>query len=249
MASIKMGDDVLFIDSSGKSFLKKIEIRSFHTHHGMIELKNLEGEKFGCSVKTSKGEKFVVVKPDFRDHLVKKIKRGAQIIHKKDAGLIISYLGITKDSVVLEAGSGTGYLTAYLGSICKKVISCEIRESHFKLAYENIKMLGLDNVECINTDVCDAPKNEYDAIILDMPDEQDIIPVVCKKLKTGGRIAVYSPCVDQSMLVYHTLCENGFVNIEFLECMIRKWKVGRGTRPETMMLGHTGFIVFARYKG
>ena len=247
MVSIKMGDDALFIDPSGKTFLKKIEIRSFQTHHGAIELKDLVGKKFGCSVETSKGGKFIVTKPDFRDLLAKKLRRGPQNIHRKDIGLIVTYLGLTRDSVVLEAGSGSGYLTAHLGSICKRVVSCEIREKHFKLACENLEMLGLGNVECVNSDVIDALGKDYDAIILDMSEEQDIIPEVCKKLKVGGRIAVYSPCVDQSMLVHHSLCENGFMNIEFLECIIRRWQVGRGTRPETMMLGHTGFIVFARY--
>ena len=250
MVSIKDGDEVLFIDPTGKTFLKKICMMSFHTHHGVISLNDLIGKPYGSTVKTSTDKSFIIVKPDLRDLLAKKLRRGPQIIHRKDIGLIITHLGLTRDSVVLEAGTGSAYLTSHLGSICKKVVTCELREDHFKKASENIAALGLEkNVDYRNIDVESAPGKDYDAIILDMPKQEDIIPKVCKKLKIGGRIAVYSPCVDQSMMVCNALEENGFIDVVFMECMIREWGVNKGTRPNTMMLGHTGFLVFARYMG
>ena len=82
MVSIKEGDEVLFVDSSGKTYLKKIEIRTFHTHHGAINLSSLAGKQYGDTVETSKGHKFTMVKPDFRDIIGKKLKRGPQIINR-----------------------------------------------------------------------------------------------------------------------------------------------------------------------
>jgi tRNA (adenine57-N1/adenine58-N1)-methyltransferase len=39
----------------------------------------------------------------------------------------------------------------------------------------------------------------------------------------------------------------GFIDVRSLELLERAWKVGeRGSRPETNMLAHTGFLTFAR---
>jgi tRNA (adenine57-N1/adenine58-N1)-methyltransferase len=43
------------------------------------------------------------------------------------------------------------------------------------------------------------------------------------------------------------LKENGFVDIETVETLMRFMQVERGkTRPQTLMTGHTGYITFAR---
>jgi tRNA (adenine57-N1/adenine58-N1)-methyltransferase len=41
--------------------------------------------------------------------------------------------------------------------------------------------------------------------------------------------------------------ENEFVDIQTIECIMRRMQVERGkTRPETLMTGHTGYITVAR---
>jgi len=43
------------------------------------------------------------------------------------------------------------------------------------------------------------------------------------------------------------LKENGFVDIDTIECLMRRMQVERGkTRPQTLMTGHTGYITVAR---
>jgi tRNA (adenine57-N1/adenine58-N1)-methyltransferase len=53
--------------------------------------------------------------------------------------------------------------------------------------------------------------------------------------------------MDQVVKTVEALAENGFVNIETIECLMRGMQVERGkTRPETLMTGHTGYITSAR---
>jgi len=41
--------------------------------------------------------------------------------------------------------------------------------------------------------------------------------------------------------------ENSFIDIETVECLMRRMQVARGkTRPQTLMTGHTGYVTFAR---
>jgi tRNA (adenine57-N1/adenine58-N1)-methyltransferase len=69
-------------------------------------------------------------KPEFHfPKLLKKSKRGGPaVVLPKDAGLVIGYTGIGKNSKVVELGSGSGFMSMYLGNICKLVVSYEKRE-------------------------------------------------------------------------------------------------------------------------
>ena len=67
-------------------------------------------------------------KPNFHfPPLLMKLKRGGPAITQpKDAGLIIGYTGLGKNSKVLELGSGTGFMTVQLANIAKEVVSYDI---------------------------------------------------------------------------------------------------------------------------
>ena len=79
--------------------------KDYHTKYGIINKKDLL-KKPGSSVPVGNHE-FIILDPAFLDHY-KRIRRMAQIITLKDIGAIIASTGITKDSNVLDAGSGSG---------------------------------------------------------------------------------------------------------------------------------------------
>lgn len=247
MAKIKEGDKALIITDSGKSYLVDIELRTFHSQYGAFSLKDLIGKEYGKRYNTSSNKEFLILKPDFRDLISKNLKRGPQIIHPKDVGLIITFCGIGKNTKVLEAGCGSGFLTSYLGNIAKSVTSWEINKKHYKICSENIKNMNFKNVKVNSGDIKDEKEKDFDVIILDLPKPQDTIKEVTKNLKIGGRITVYSPCIEQSVEAIKTLKSLGYINIILRECIIRDWEYDDCTRPKTEMLGHTGFLVFARY--
>ena len=55
--------------------------------------------------------------------LLKRLKRGPAVTLPKDAGMIIAYTSIGKESRVIELGSGSGFLTAQFANIVKEVVS------------------------------------------------------------------------------------------------------------------------------
>ncbi|NYZ60415.1 methyltransferase domain-containing protein, partial [Candidatus Micrarchaeota archaeon] len=75
------------------------------------------------------------------------------------------------DSLVVDAGAGTGFNAIMLGRIAKKVVSYERREEFAELAKENIKSLGLKNVKIKNADIMGGiEEKDLDLITLDMPE-------------------------------------------------------------------------------
>ena len=59
---------------------------------------------------------------------LKKLIRRSQVVLPKDIGTVIAYTGIGKESVIAEAGTGSGFATIQFANICKKVYSFEIRK-------------------------------------------------------------------------------------------------------------------------
>lgn len=69
-----------------------------------------------------------------------------------EEALILQALDLKGHEVVLEVGTGTGFLTAMLSRLCKKVISVDYFESFTKAAQQNLNAMQCDNVELITAD-------------------------------------------------------------------------------------------------
>ncbi len=228
----------LVIDEEGREFFLK-EKKDLHTGLGMIKEEDL---KEGV-VESSIGKKFSVLKPNNYDFF-KNMKRGPQIITPKDAGYILARTGIDKNSVVVDAGAGTGALTIFLALHAKKVISYEKRKEFFKIAKRNIKFFNLKNVILKNEDVYEGiSENGVDVITLDLKEPWR---VKTDALRFGGYLVVYVPTINQ-VIKFKEKC--GLRIEEVCEIIKRDWKVGNVTRPESRMIAHTGFLIFCRKLG
>ena len=232
----------ILINDKNKKFIVKDNTNEVHTNFGLIDISKA---KLG-RVKSNTGHEFTLVEADFID-LYRKIKRKAQIIPLKDIGLIITETGLNKDSVVIEAGSGSGALGCFLAKICKKVYSYEIREDFFNLVKKNIDYLNIDNLVLKNKDAKKGfSEKNVDVIILDLPDPWDLINVSKKSLKLGGFLVSYSPTIPQVMDFVNNL-DNSFIHIKTAEIIEREWDVvNRKVRPKSQAIGHSGFLTFTR---
>ena len=250
---IKTGERViLFFPKKRKKILVEIEAdKEIHTHLGIIRLNDLIGKEYGSSSKSNSNKKFFVLKPDLSDHLLK-FRRPTQVLYLKDAALIILQTGICSGSIVVEAGTGSGSLTSFLAYYVKpdgKVYSYELKEEILRAAKKNLAQIGLDDyVELICADVTEGIREtDVDAVILDLASPWDVIPHAHRSLKGGGLFASFSPTYNQVEKTVLSLLKNGFTDIKTFECMLREIKVEEGsTRPATRMIGHTGFVTFAK---
>ena len=96
-----------------------------HSQYGFVTKKDML-KPAGTELKTNKDHSLFLLDADFRD-MYGKIKRGAQIIPVKDVGYILVEAGITKDSIVVDAGAGSGGLSGTGGTRRSSSTSTSIR--------------------------------------------------------------------------------------------------------------------------
>jgi protein-L-isoaspartate(D-aspartate) O-methyltransferase len=85
-----------------------------------------------------------------------------------EEGLLLQTLKLQGHEVVLEVGTGTGFLTALLSRLCKKVISIDYFADFTAMAHQHLSDHQCTNVELITGDACHgwldlAP---YDVIVM-----------------------------------------------------------------------------------
>jgi tRNA (adenine57-N1/adenine58-N1)-methyltransferase len=138
---------------------------------------------------------------------------------------------------------------AYYVKPSGRVFSYEVRPEFTERARRNLERAGLlEYVELKSGDVTvKIDERDVDAVVFDLATPWMGVRNVYEALRGGGGFASFSPTVEQVVKTVETLRDCGFVCVETVECMLRRIKVKAGeTRPETLMVGHTGYLSFAR---
>jgi tRNA (adenine57-N1/adenine58-N1)-methyltransferase len=245
-------NELVFLLSKDESYLVKAEKRNFNTKSGIIKLQGIIGKKFGEKIKTHLGKEFTIVKPNIGDILEMGIKRLPQIITLKDLGIILAYTAIGKDSLVVDAGTGSGYAAIFFANyvINGKVVTYEIDRRFTKIAKENIELSGLKNIKLKQRDIIKGiDEKNVDLVNLDMKNAEKVVEHAYKALRPGGWLVVYSPNIEQVIKVQKEIKKLNFCEIKTIENIVREWKVEKYTRPKTLGIMHTGFLTFARKVG
>jgi tRNA (adenine57-N1/adenine58-N1)-methyltransferase len=251
-SEIREGDDLLLFLDRKRTFLVKVKKdESFHTHKGYVGFNDVIGRPYGGKIKSSLDVDFILFKPTLSDYL-RKMRHATQVIYPKDTALIVNYSNIGPGSRIVEAGTGSGVLTSALAHYVRptgKVYSYEARKERIEKARKNIERTGLMAfIELKEGDVTQRIDEEnVDAVILDLATPWLVVPLADQALTVGGSFVSFSPTIEQTVKTTTALTENAFVYVETVECILRRIKVKEGqTRPETLMIGHTGYITRAR---
>jgi len=250
---VEKGSKVLLIDRRGKRYLVTVGEREFHTDLGILNLGELLEKNYGETILSHKGEEFKILKPSLRDY-IEKMKRGPQIVHPKDAGIIITYAGISPGDFVVEAGVGSGALTIYLANAVGpmgKVVSYEVREDFARIAERNITEIGFgERVKIKLKDIYEGiDERRVDHVVLDLPQPERVLPHAVKALKPGGFFVAYTPCANQVHRFYRALEEyrEHFYKPQTVDVLVVEHEIKRECfRPRTMNMLHTGYITFLR---
>jgi tRNA (adenine57-N1/adenine58-N1)-methyltransferase len=178
--------------------------------------------------------------------IYKGMKRGPQVIQPKDIGIIISFTGIGKESVCVDAGTGSGWLAVSLARICKEVYSYDVREDFIKIAEKNRNMFGLSNLFLKKGDVTKSIKERnVDLVTLDMPSAEKALSSAKRALKVGGIVVGYTPHMEQAKAFVMKLNSLKFRDIMTVEVIVRDIMIRKeGVRPSNTGLWHTAYITF-----
>jgi tRNA (adenine57-N1/adenine58-N1)-methyltransferase len=225
---------------------------TLETDLGVLEVP--EEVAAGDTVETHLGKAFTARTlrgPDLFNHFE---RTGAPMM-PRDVGLVVGHTGVGRGDRVLDAGTGTGVLSAYLGRCGANITTYERDPEFAEVARENMRLAGVtDRVEVRTGDLVDeldglveAGDGGFDVLTLDTQDAPAAVARAPELLADGGYVAVYSPFVEQTREVVAAAREAGLGNVESLETIQREMDFDdRGSRPSTAGVGHTGYLTFAR---
>lgn len=248
------GDLAQLVGLRHKSFIVRIRAGGeLQSHRGVVKFDDIIGKPWGTKITSHLGNPFYVLQPALGD-LLKELPRTTQIMYPKDIGFALVTMGIGEGQVVLEAGTGSGSLTAALAyTVGKtgKVISYEARKDMQQLAVKNLTRLGLEErveFKLREIDVENGFDEEgVDALFLDMPNPFDYIHHARKALKQGGFFGSILPTANQVSRLLYALRQFDFAFIDVCEVMLRYYKAEpERLRPVDRMVAHTGFLIFSR---
>ena len=249
------GEQVLLIDQRGRRHLVMLRKgETFHSDRGWVAHDAMIGHADGSWVRTSKGTRYVVLRPTLAEYVLD-MPRGAQVIYPKDLAMVMFWADIYPGARVLEAGMGSGALTlALLRSVGPegRVISYEQREDFARRALANIhlRMGEITNLAVRLRPVEEGLSEEesVDRAVFDLPEPWRLVEPVASVLRSGGIFLSYVPTIIQSHQLTETLRRHsGYTLVETFETLFRPWNIeNTSVRPFHRMVAHTGFITVAR---
>ena len=186
--------------------------------------------------------------PDLFDHLD---RTGAPMM-PRDVGLVLGHTGPAAGDRVLDAGTGTGILAAYLGRLGLDVTTYERDPEFAEVARENVRVTGVAERVAVRTgdvtdDLDDLAEREWELLTLDTGDAPAVVERASDLLAPGAFVAVYAPFVESARAAHRTAAEAGLSAVETYETIQRRMTFDdRGSRPSTAGVGHTGYLTFAR---
>lgn len=246
------GDRVLLLSRRGRRFFVNLHRGDrFHTHKGVIEHDDMIGAPYGRPILTHLDETYYLMRPSIHDELMS-LKRVTQIIYPKEIGQILLKLDVCSGRRVIEAGTGSGALTMALAHAVRpegRIYSYEARPEMLAVARRNLDRVGLTEwVDLVERDISHGfDQTDVDALFLDVREPWDYVTQATDALADGGHLGVLVPTTNQIVILLEVLTRRPFVAIEVLEILLRHYKPVPGRlRPEDTMVGHTGYLLFAR---
>lgn len=239
----------ILIDEKGKKYLASNG--DLHTNKGYIKKEDIDSSCEGDVLKTHLGHKFTIIQANINDY-IELMERKCSIILPKDIGIVTAYTSLGCGQRVVEAGTGSGATALYFANIVGvegDVCSYELREDFARIADKNIREFGQENVIVKNQDIKEGiDESDLDLIFLDLAQPWDVVEIAAGSLKVGGYLAAYNPYIEQVFTLHKVLKKCKFSDLKTVECILREMEVKvRGTRPKTRMVGHTGYLTFARF--
>ncbi len=246
------GDLVQLVGLRHKSFITRIRSGGeLQTHRGVIRFDDIIGKPWGTKVASHLGNPFYVLQPSLGD-LLKELPRTSQIMYPKDIGFLLVNMGIGEGQLVVEAGTGSGALTAALAfavGSTGSVISYDNRAEMQEMARKNLARLELDqHVTFKLRDIAEGfDETGVDALFLDLPNPYDYMAQVRRALKYGGYFGSILPTANQVERLLSALRQHDFAFVDVCEVILRYYKAeAERFRPVDRMVAHTGYLIFAR---
>lgn len=249
-----IGEDsfvLVYRDRRRRWLVRPKETPKLHTHLGILDVAALVGKEFGVTATTTLGDDLTILEPTIED-LVMKLSRKTQVIYPKDLGLMAVKLGVHSGTRVVETGTGSGATTALMAYLVQPggmVYTYDLNPEFQAVARKNVERLGLSAYVAFRAGDSKLGFEErgMDAGILDVGDPWEVVKSMRESLKPSAPMAAVTPTTNQAERLVAKMKDEGFVNIETVEILMRYMEARVGmTRPSNIMVGHTAYLTFGR---
>jgi protein-L-isoaspartate(D-aspartate) O-methyltransferase len=150
------------------------------------------------------------------------IGQGQTMLAPKIEARMLQELGIKNTDVVLEIGTGSGYMAALLAAKAEYVYSVEIDPLLVEMARNNLQRAGVVNV---SVDLGDGARGwplypPYDAIV--MSGSTPLLPeTILRQLRVGGRlVAIVGEAPAMQVQLVTRTDENAFNTVNVFETVV-----------------------------
>jgi tRNA (adenine57-N1/adenine58-N1)-methyltransferase len=245
------GDKALLLDVKRRRYLVTLSTGGeFHSHAGFVPHTDIIGQQEGVTVRSTRGAKYVVLRPTLEEFVVE-MPRGAQVIYPKDLAPICMLADIGPGVAVLESGVGSGALSMTMLRAGATIVGYELREDFANRARANVRsFLGEDVMDRYRVEIRDCYEGidagVVDRVVLDLPEPWRVVPHAETAMRPGGILVAYTPSIVQASQLRDDL-GGRWVDARTLEVLHRTWHIdGLAVRPDHRMVAHTGFLTAAR---
>ncbi len=239
--------DFIIIHTVKKKYLTRVEKdKSFCTKRGVLRFNDIIEKEYGVRINSH-----YILKPTLDDIVLLGIKRETQIIYPKEAGQILVKLNLQNGFKVFECGTGSGALSLFISQAIAPdgiLYTYEKQKNFYLNAKNNIDTFGKNkNIKMLNENIDEGIKEkDFDAAFIDLKEPQNYIEWLKSILKKGAPLGILVPTTNQISNALRKL-ERHFYDIEIMEILIRNYIPNPSRlRPKDIMVGHTGFLIFAR---
>ncbi len=254
------GDPVVFVDREGREHITVLTAGKVTDIRGnLIPHDRLFGATEGLRVRGSQAVEFRVVRATL-PQFARGMQRHATIIYPKDAAMLVAYGDVFPGATVVEGGYGSGALSMQIlraigpASVGGRLVTYELRVESKNRADKNVRafMGQQPHHEVKLGDIYQGiDERGVDRVILDVPEPWEVVDHAALALRPGGVFATYVPTTLQLHRIVMALqASRRFLPAESMELIERPWFVtAQSCRPEQKIIGHTGFLCFARTYG
>ncbi|MCX8195937.1 MAG: tRNA (adenine-N1)-methyltransferase [Acidilobaceae archaeon] len=224
---------------------------AYSTPAGLIRGSDMVGAEYGSSLRLAEGVAFLI-KPTRREIMEESFERATQVIYPREARLIVEEADLGPGKRVVEGGTGSGFMTAYLASaVCPggKVYSYDLREDSLSIARRNLERAGL--LECVELKLGDVRREVaeegLDAAVLDVPDPWEALDHLWGKLKGGAPLVVFVPTMNQLVRLSQRAFESeGWVLVRAVELLEREIEVSKDSVRPSRFNPFMGYVAVLR---
>jgi tRNA (adenine57-N1/adenine58-N1)-methyltransferase len=226
---IKAGDlVVLQLAFDHLDFIYVTPGQVYHNRNGKFPHDQFVGMPFGSKVRSAdkRGFGYLFLLKPTPELWVRSLNHRTQIIHELDSSQIVFQLYLRPNVVVIETGTGSAGLShAIARSIAPRghLHTYEFNKVRAETARADFERNGLEHLVTVHHgDSCadgfpNLSNRSADAASLDLPEPWRAVPHCARALKIQGRIASYSPCVEQAQRTVQALEDWGFHSVVTME--------------------------------